>query len=100
MNNIKMLSAAVLIAALSGGPVQATGLEPAKAQPQIAETISENNQADIRNITAIRNVQTSLPATAANVEPRNVQQSGAQALMALGIALIVTPAMFGGAFSN
>jgi hypothetical protein len=64
-----------------------------EAQAQIAEIPA----AAVRNITAAQRMNTGqqLPG-----EARKAHPPGAQALMALGIALIVTPAMFRGAFSN
>lgn len=51
----------------------------------------------VRNVTAARK---SSPETAKQTGGGKVHPPGAQALMALGLALIVTPAMFRGAFSN
>lgn len=111
MRYTKTLCAAALLAVACAFPAQAGETIPAATgsknlQVQIAENSGANLRAESRNITAIRKAETSVsavPTDSANSETRetrNVQPPGAQALMALGIALIVTPAMFRGAFAN
>ena len=93
--------AATMLAAISVHPAQAEDIRSASPQVQIAEDIPAITPAGRRNVTAIR--KTEMPAAAdaaAGGVTRGPQPQGAQALMALGIALIVTPSMFAGAFSN
>mgnify|MGYP003666163559 FL=1 len=100
MNDARTILAAAVLFAASHQPLGAqqntaavTGPQPQGSAVQVADASAPGN----RNITAAvgRPRQTAKRAGAENVHP-----SGAQALMVLGIALIVTPAMFRGAFSN
>lgn len=106
---MKYMKTALVAAFLLAAPIfplqaeQRSGIAPAAPDAvriQIAEVPPV-----VRNVTAIRkpSPETANRAagdTAADASRDRVHPPGAQALMALGIALIVTPAMFGGAFSN
>jgi hypothetical protein len=83
-----------IAAVLTFHPVQAGELETMSQQPQTQ--IAEIPAVAIRNVTAVRRPG----KRTGQAETRKAHPPGAQALMALGIALIVTPAMFRGAFSN
>lgn len=95
MKYTKTLLVAAMFAAIAAHPARAGDMGPEKNPVQIAENIP----AESRNVTAIRRLETADPDASAENNPRT-QPQGAQALMALGIALIVTPSMFAGAFSN
>lgn len=97
MKYAKMVLLGVSIGvALTLHPARAGELETVSEQPRTQTQIAEAPAVVIRNVTAVRHpgVRTGM------TEPRKAHPPGAQALMALGIALIVTPAMFRGAFSN
>lgn len=79
---------------LTSPPAWASELETVPKQPQTQ--IAQIPAAAIRNVTAVRRPGVRM----GQAEKRKAHPPGAQALMALGIALIVTPAMFRGAFSN
>jgi len=105
MKYTKALVAAAMFTAITAHSAQAADAEPTNTGPkagqvQIAENIPVTVPAASRNITAIRKAETKTADGAAAGDPRKEQPPGAQALMALGIALIITPDMFGGAFSN
>lgn len=96
MKYAKTLLVAAMFAAIAAHPARADDAGPEKDQVQIAENVP----AESRNVTAIRTIETADPAAPAANGTRAAKPQGAQALMALGIALIVTPSMFAGAFSN
>jgi hypothetical protein len=91
------LVAAILISA-SHHPLHA------QQRTAIADTVPETIRVQIAEVPAlVRNVAVARKLSPEAAKPTggdNVHPPGAQALMALGIALIVTPAMFRGAFSN
>lgn len=100
MKYTKSLAAVAFVAAMTAHTAQAADIRPAGTQIQIAENIERNIPAENRNVTAHRLTKPAVSRLPAEKGPRNAQPPGAQALMALGIALIVTPSMLRGAFSN
>lgn len=96
MKCTRTLVVAAIVAAISTHTAHADEIQPKKDPVQIAENIP----AERRNVTATRPIDPgdSKAPVAKNI--RAAKPQGAQALMALGIALIVTPSMFAGAFSN
>ena len=96
MKYTKTLLVAAMFASITTYSAQAEELRSEKDQVQVAENIPVEN----RNVTAIRAIDKADSAGPKADRPRAVKPQGAQALMALGIALIVTPSMFAGAFSN
>ena len=96
MKHAKTILLGVSIAViLTTHPAGADEIAAVPKQPQTQ--IAEVPVGVIRNITAVR--RTGVTQTD-RAQIRNAHPPGAHALMALGIALIVTPAMFRGAFSN
>lgn len=86
----------------SGVPAIAGPKDAALAPVVPIETqIAENRAPAVRNISAAVS-RTAGRARQIPGKPRgpNPNKPGAQALMVLGLALVATPAMFGGAFSN
>lgn len=105
MKYTKALVAAAMFTAITAHSAHAADTEPKNTgsksgQVQIAENIPVAVPAESRNITAIRKAETNASDGAATGDAGKEQPPGTQALMALGIALIITPDMFGGAFSN
>lgn len=96
MKYTKTLLVAAMFTALIAHPARAADPGPDKTQVQIAENIPSEN----RNVTAIRTLDGANSEATPEKNTRTAKPQGAQALMALGIALIVTPSMFAGAFSN
>lgn len=96
MKYTKTLLVAAAFAVITTHPLQAADVGPVKVPVQIAENIP----AESRNVTAIRKLESADSTSPTANNPRTAKPKGAQALMALGIALIVTPSMFAGAFSN
>ena len=94
-----VLLGAIIAGALTFHPAAASELKTVSEQPQTRPQtqtqtqIAEFPAGAIRNITAVRH-------QGGQAKTGKAHPPGAQALMALGIALIVTPAMFRGAFSN
>ena len=104
MTYSKTLLAVAMAAVIAAYPALASDSRSEGGQSQVAENTGQNvtrvTLTGSRNVTAIRRTA---PATQAAAIDRNspvAADPGAQALMALGVALIVTPAMFRGAFSN
>lgn len=103
---MKFVKTALVIASVfvmfSGVPAIA-GPEGAALAPAVPiETQIAGNGAP-----AVRNISADVSRTAGRArqipgKPRgaNPNQPGARALMVLGLALVATPAVFGGAFSN
>ena len=100
MKYTKALLAAILLATITAQPAQAADLRPEPAQVQIAETVPVAIPVESRNVTAIRRMDTPASAAPTAGGPQKAPPPAAKALMALGLALIVTPDMFGDAFSN
>ena len=105
MKYTKALVAAVMFTAITTHSAHAADTEPKNSGPksgqvQVAENIPVTVPAESRNITAIRKAETNASDGATTGDARKEQPPAAQALMALGITLIITPDMFGGAFSN
>jgi hypothetical protein len=98
-----VLLGAIIAGALTFHPAAASELKTVSEQPQTRPQTRPQTQTQtqiaefpagaIRNITAVRH-------PGGQAKTGKAHPPGAQALMALGIALIVTPAMFRGAFSN
>lgn len=91
------LLAGSVLAAMTAHPLSAQRMAAPDAAPQIARA-----QDRTPTVAAARNVSAPRPGPAAMARTggNKTQPPGAQALMVLGVALIVTPAMFRGAFSN
>jgi hypothetical protein len=90
-----LLAAALLAITHQPLSAQGRGAAPETVQIQVAENHAPAPA--VRNITASR---ASAAASAQSTGGAKPHPPGAQALMVLGLALIVTPAMFRGAFSN
>lgn len=101
MTYVKSLVAVALFSAFAAQPAKSADIQTANTPLQSGQVqIAENVPAERRNVTAVRKVDATVTDGTAADGARTVQPPGAQALMALGLALIVTPAMFRGAFSN
>lgn len=96
----KLLIVAATVTAMATHSAQAGDIDLDDKQVQIAEDITRNVPAESRNVNALRLTKPDSQQPSAKNGPQKVQPAGAQALMALGLGLIVTPSMFGGAFSN
>lgn len=95
---VSALSGIALLATFAAQPLSAEPLRLPAASLQIAETTAasgvERRAGKIPDRGGRERRSVPFP------EDANAQPPGAQALMVLGIALIVSPAMFRGAFSN
>lgn len=100
MKYTKLLIVAAAVTAMATHSAQAGDIDLDDKQVQIAEDISRNVPAESRNVNALRLTKPDSRQPSAENGPQKVQPAGAQALMALGLGLIVTPSMFGGAFLN
>tara|TARA_R110002072_G_scaffold13606_12_gene57264 strand:- start:470 stop:796 length:327 start_codon:yes stop_codon:yes gene_type:complete len=108
MTYIKTLLAVAMISVIAAYPAQASDSRSEGGQSQMADSIAENTAQNVtrdtlagsRNVTAIRKTPAAAQGAANDGNTPVAGDPGAQALMALGVALIVTPAMFRGAFSN
>ena len=88
----------LLAAVLTVTAYQPLGAQGRGAAPELVQIAEAPNSATaVRNIAAARRAAA---LTAQTPDGEKPHPPGAQALMALGLALIVTPSMFGGAFSN
>lgn len=91
MKRNSVLLTAAVVSCLAVSPAISDDT-PAKNIPvQIADNTPQPSTAKSRNVTAIQRTERPDPAD---------ETPAAKALLALGIALMITPDMFGGAFSN
>ena len=95
MKQTREFLAAVVVSCLAVSPAMSADAPPNITAVQIAENTPEAATAETRNVTATR--RTDRPDI---VDESADESPAAKALMALGIALMSTPDMFGGAFSN
>ena len=100
MKEIRGLLAAATVASIGVSPALAADAAPKNVPVQIAENTPSAAMSESRNVTATRRVEgpdygAGSPGTAETAPP-----AAARALMALGIALMIKPDIFGGAFSN
>ena len=91
MKRTGLLLAAAVVSCLALSPAVSADTPAKNIQVQIADNTPQPSTGESRNVTAVQKTERPNPGA---------ESPAAGALMALGIALMITPDMFGGAFSN